>query len=131
MLGESASTCRRQIGHSTGPFMDRVRIGQRLKDRRIALGLTLREAAPICGVSFQSLGAVERGTKNATMDLLDKIATGLGITLDLVVSEEKPLPNDRDALIARFQRVAPLIPGEELDIFVAELALWERRYGKK
>lgn len=95
---------------------------------RLAQGLTLREAATRCGVSFQMLGQIEKG-QNTTVDRIETIIEGLGGGASLAVSEAvEPIPSDRRAIADRFLRVLPNIPPEELDVFIHELALWERRY---
>lgn len=106
----------------------REEIGEQLKAMRLAQGLTLREAASRCGVSFQMLGQIEKG-QNTTIDRIEAIIEGLGGGASLAVSEaSEPLPESRRAIAARFLKILPNIPDEELDVFIHELALWERRY---
>jgi transcriptional regulator with XRE-family HTH domain len=127
-----SNTLRRRASDSIGRMALIDDIGRQVRAARLARGLTLREAAPKCGLSYQMLGQIERGTPTTTTRL-QAIAEGLGVAWAITVPDDEPAaaqPGDplRAALLARFAAIAPYIPDEELDIFVHELALWERRY---
>ncbi len=108
--------------------MTRTELGAALRRARVAAGLSLREAAPRCGLSFQQLSQIETGVQNTTIDTVVRVAEGLGVDLSIAVGD----PTDtRAAVRARFERVLPLIPEEDLSPFLAQLALWERRYGEQ
>lgn len=111
-------------------------IGQQIRKLRLARGLTLREAAEICGLSHQMLGQIENGT-NTTLDRIDGIVRGLqGHTTIMLQSQEQlasePAPRSdesvRWAAAQRLMRVLPFLPDDHLDVFLHELVLWERRY---
>jgi len=55
-----------------------IRIGQLLKLRRLALGLTLKELSEKSGVHFSNISRLEKGDRRATTDFLIKIAPPLG-----------------------------------------------------
>ena len=101
--------------------MDPITIGRQIRARRVALGLTLREAAPRCGLSYSMLAQIEKGQATTT-PRLHAIRAGLGM------DAAEAVPDDRAAIMARFRAVLPHIPEEELDVFIHELALWEKRY---
>lgn len=54
------------------------RLGQRLRDRRQALGWTQEELATHAGIDRSYIGGVERGRRNLTFTMLCQIAHALG-----------------------------------------------------
>tara|TARA_R110002051_G_scaffold225076_3_gene288025 strand:+ start:1421 stop:1648 length:228 start_codon:yes stop_codon:yes gene_type:complete len=54
------------------------RLGQRLRDRRQALGWTQEELATHAGIDRSYIGGVERGRRNLTFTVLCQIAHALG-----------------------------------------------------
>lgn len=58
-------------------------MGQKLRERREELGLTLEQAGKLCGVDGSTLSLLERGKMpNASFLILSKVAKGLGLSLD-------------------------------------------------
>ncbi len=67
-------------------------IGERVRALRAARGLTLDELAAQSGVSRAMLSRVERGESSPTAQLLNRICSGLGVTLSaLFAAAEKPV----------------------------------------
>lgn len=63
-------------------------VGQNVRKRRQALGLSQEQLAHDAGVTLRYLGAVERGQQNPSLAVLAKISISLGLELpDLL---EKP-----------------------------------------
>lgn len=58
-----------------------ARIAKRVHSLRARLGLTLEALAAKSGVSRSMISLVERGESSATAVVLEKIATGLGVSL--------------------------------------------------
>lgn len=58
-----------------------ARIAARVRALRAQLDLTLDTLAAKCGVSRSMISLVERGESSATAVVLEKIATGLGVSL--------------------------------------------------
>lgn len=56
-------------------------VGARLKQMRIAAGLTLEELCVKSGVSRAMLSKVERGEKSPTLPVIVRIAKGLDVSL--------------------------------------------------
>lgn len=56
-------------------------IARRVRELRQARGLSLDALASACGVSRSMISLIERGQSSPTAVLLDKLATGLGVTL--------------------------------------------------
>jgi transcriptional regulator with XRE-family HTH domain len=57
------------------------RIGNRVRELRDARGLSLDTLSGQCGVSRSMISLVERGESSPTAVVLEKLATGLGVTL--------------------------------------------------
>jgi XRE family transcriptional regulator, regulator of sulfur utilization len=66
--------------------MDLSRLGKRIQDLRGGRGMTLQDLAHASSVSVSMLSAVERGQKAATVTVLDRIASGLGISLAALIA---------------------------------------------
>lgn len=60
-------------------------IGRIIKQKRKDDGLTLEEAASVCGVSYPFLSALENGKETVRMDKLLQVLNGLGIDLSATV----------------------------------------------
>lgn len=58
-----------------------VQIGQLLKDLRDERGWSLREFGLIVGMNKTYLGDIELGKRNPTINSLEKIVAGYGLTL--------------------------------------------------
>jgi XRE family transcriptional regulator, regulator of sulfur utilization len=66
--------------------MDLSRLGKRIQDLRAERGMTLADLARASSVSVSMLSAVERGQKAATVTVLDRISSGLGISLPALIA---------------------------------------------
>lgn len=60
-------------------------IGQIIKQKRKDDGLTLEEAAAVCGVSYAFLSALENGKQTVRLDKVLQVARCLGIELEASV----------------------------------------------
>ncbi len=60
--------------------------GERIRDRRQALGLSQEAAAVRCGIHWTQLGKVERGQRSLRLETIVKIAEGLAIDAGKLVS---------------------------------------------
>jgi transcriptional regulator with XRE-family HTH domain len=65
--------------------------GERVRNRRTALGLSQEAAAVRCGIHWTQLGKVERGQRSLRLETILKIADGLDIDAGELVSG-LPLP---------------------------------------
>jgi transcriptional regulator with XRE-family HTH domain len=121
--------------------MLRHELGARIRAARIARALAQRELAELAGVSHQLVSQIEKGTVNTTVDTLEVVARALGLDIEVEETAESAGPTEmpevtiapsaRRAVADRFLAVLPDLPGDELDVFVHELALWERRYSTR
>jgi len=66
--------------------MDLSRLGKRIQDLRGERCMTLQDLARASSVSVSMLSAVERGQKAATVIVLDRIASGLGLSLPALIA---------------------------------------------
>jgi transcriptional regulator with XRE-family HTH domain len=66
-------------------------IGQRLRARRVQLGLTLAEVADKAKLSLPYVSNLERGRGNPTLDALGALARALDIPLASLVGDEGPV----------------------------------------
>jgi transcriptional regulator with XRE-family HTH domain len=69
------------------------RIAARVRMLRAELGLSLEALAAKCDVSRSMLSLIERGESSPTADVLEKIATGLDVTLASLF-EDPAMPPD-------------------------------------
>ena len=60
----------------------------KLKAARAAMGLSQQALAELCGVSRQTIVAIEKGEYNPTINLCRAICKALGKTLDELFWEE-------------------------------------------
>ncbi len=63
-------------------------LGRRVREERTRRGFSLEELCLRCRVSRSMISAIERGTKAATVLVLDRIATGLDTSLSRLLEEE-------------------------------------------
>jgi len=85
------------------PLLRRV-IGAVLRRIRLAQGRTLREVADMAGVSLPYLSEVERGTKEASSEVLAAICRALGL----------PMPELLDEVRKEMLRQAAPVPAARL-----------------
>lgn len=62
-------------------------LGDRVRQRRIGLGISQEAFANKCGVHWTYIGKVERGEQNVSMASLERIAKGLGVRVSQLVRE--------------------------------------------
>ena len=62
---------------------NRIRIGGQIAAIRNKKGLSIRELAEACGVSFANIYKIENGKYNVSIDILGKICEALGYHVDI------------------------------------------------
>ena len=70
-------------------MLTRRLIGQRVRTRRLALGLSQEALAAVAGVSPESIRRLERGKTSPNLTTFGKIAEGLQSSVSLVLAEHK------------------------------------------
>ncbi|MBL7491553.1 helix-turn-helix transcriptional regulator [Frankia sp. AgB1.9] len=68
--------------------------GQRVRDRRHALGKTQEQVAADAGIHWSYIGQIERGIRNLTLDNILKLAVGLQIDPGELVKGLRPSANE-------------------------------------
>jgi transcriptional regulator with XRE-family HTH domain len=56
-------------------------LGKAIREIRLAAGVSQEELAARCGLDRTYLSGVERGVRNPTVSVVEKIASGLGVSL--------------------------------------------------
>ncbi len=102
----------------------RRQLGATIRRLRQARGLTLRELAHECDVSFAMLNHIELRGQNTTLASLQRILRAL----DARILVEEPQTPVAAAVSMRLATVLAFVPEEEREVFEHQLALWERRY---
>lgn len=59
--------------------------GERVRQRRLELGLSQEAAAVRCGIHWTQLGKVERGQRSLRLETIVKIADGLSVDAGALV----------------------------------------------
>ena len=77
------------------------RIAGRVRELRAARGLSLDALAGASGVSRSMISLVERGESSPTAVVLERIATGLGVTLSALFDPPADAPRAADGPLAR------------------------------
>jgi len=70
-----------------------ARIAARVSELRAGLGMSLETLATRCNVSRSMISLIERGETSPTAVVLEKIATGLGVTLASLFDDVRAPPN--------------------------------------
>lgn len=66
----------------------RTVFGQRLREARLAQGMTIADLAYASQVDWSYVTQVEHGRKNASLDVMDALARALNIPLGTLLLEE-------------------------------------------
>lgn len=105
-----------------------VDIGNNIRTIRIRQGLSLEELSGRCGIDPAPLSKLERGESNATIQTLDRVAGGLGVSLvELVDIREYRAEHLDEALWTDLKRhMGRLTAQQQSDIltFIRTVAKW-------
>lgn len=58
-----------------------IRFGKRVASLRKSIGISQEELSFRCGIHRAYMGTIERGEKSVTLDTVEKVAGGLGVTI--------------------------------------------------
>lgn len=104
-------------------------IGNNIRTIRMGQGLSLEELSGRCGIDAAPLSKLERGESNATVQTLDRVARGLGVSLvELVdIREYRTGQLDENAWSDLQRQMSKLSPQQQSDIltFVRMIAKWK------
>lgn len=87
--------------------MEKQEVAERIRKLRIERNLTQNALANQAGVSPTYIYQLERGEKSPTVEYLDHICWGLGITFEEFFSTKDPSET------ATFDRIATLTPAQK------------------
>ena len=114
-----------QSSFSTGRRLNLVDLGKRVNKLRVERRMSLEQLKERSGVSRSMISAIERGSKAATVLVLDRLATGLETSLARLLASERPsrvvvLPRQaqpvaRDASGWERRILSPVLPGVEFE----------------
>ena len=109
-------------------------IGRRLAEIRQAKGLSIRQLAEACGVSFANIYKIENGKYNVSIDILGKICDALGYRIDVVemqteesVKNELPIKGDIITIVGKRIMSGTTEIGNQYEVIEA----WERELNGK
>lgn len=115
----------RPASFSTGRRLSLVDLGKRVHQLRVERRLSLEQLKERSGVSRSMISAIERGSKAATVLVLDRLATGLETSLARLLASERPAqvvflprqaqPLARDASGWERRILSPVLPGVEFE----------------
>lgn len=85
---------------------DRLRLYNRLPVLRAERGLSRQELADAVGVNYQTIGYLERGEYNPSLELAFKLAQYFGLPIEAIFSTQ-PLEHLSKTLVVQKQEVVP------------------------
>lgn len=91
--------------------MDLIALGKRIRSLRIANELTQEQLGERSGINYKYVGEIERAVKTASIDILDKIASGLGVPISELLRFEHESGSKRDVL----KEIKALLDGMDED----------------
>ncbi|MBQ8123709.1 MAG: helix-turn-helix transcriptional regulator [Ruminococcus sp.] len=68
--------------------VDYVRVGQKIKEKRLQNDLTREQLAELCELSASYIAHIERGTKSLSLETAVKICRVLNVSLDYLLLDE-------------------------------------------
>ena len=71
-------------------------IGKKIKELRVAKGLTQEQLAELAGVSLQHIGEIERGQGNPTLNSLVKLSDALDISLSELFENSEQYKSEKE-----------------------------------
>ena len=83
--------------------MDYVRLGQRIREERLKLGLTQARLAEDTDISEAYAGQIERGERNLALDTLVRLANRLGVSVDYLLKDS--IADSDDNILNQFRRL--------------------------
>lgn len=105
--------------------VDRI-IGKRVRERRIMLGLNLKQLAHMVGVTYQQAHKYERGANRISASRLVKIASALNVEVawffETLDRADKPAPPDEERMLLGLARSFAALPSRRHKTTLCELA---------
>ena len=97
----SALLVSRSVVHGVAMSTIQERIGKRIQQQRDAARLTQAQLADRAGVNAEHISRIERAEKGPSIELLDRVAGALGVSIKALFDfEEEPAEDARKTAIA-------------------------------
>ena len=97
----SALSVSRSVTRGVAMSTIQERIGKRIQQLRDAAGLTQSQLADRAGVNAEHISRIERAEKGPSIELLDRVAGALGVSIKALFDfEEEPAEDARKTAIA-------------------------------
>jgi len=74
--------------------MNYKKLGSRIREERLKLGLTQEVIAEDINVSVSYIGQIERGERSLSLDTLVKLTNRLGVTIDYLLQDSVKVNNE-------------------------------------
>lgn len=104
--------------------MDKIAIGNRIRDAREQAHLTQEQLAELVDISPTHMSVIERGVKTPKLDTFIRIANALGVSADALL--QGGVDHANESIIAELSiRIGSLPPKEQTRILNAIRALTE------
>lgn len=110
----------------TGVAMERHRLGELIRARRNAKGLSLRDAAALGSVAHATWGHIEKGVLNTTIDTLAEIARVLGAHWEIRLDGGlETLDPTRTELLDRLGAIVDQLSDRDVRLLLMQVAAYE------
>lgn len=77
---------------------------KRMRERRRALGLTMKQLGSIVGVSEGAISHYETGRREPDPDMLKSLASALGVSVDYILGRDQTEPAHNESTLALLTR---------------------------
>lgn len=107
------------------------RLGERIRQLRKFRGLSQEQLGELSGLHTNYIGQIERGEKNLTIETLEKVTSGLRITLDELFRYLDPAEGE-DTLSEINQLLASRSPEDHAMVLqvIKTVLDWEAKFSK-
>lgn len=118
------------------PINVKKQLGARIRELRKRQGLTQEEMAEKCDLHWTYIGGLERGERNPTLTTMHRVAGGLGVGLNQMITP-RGFPRPEDAEESREARLLRLLRKKGPDSMdlatkvVREVVRWRDRYASR
>lgn len=105
---------KRMAWHATLPKNHAMNIGSVIREIRLAKGLTLEDVAYNAGTDGGNLSRIERGLQRCVAELLERIATALGVSVSELYQRVEAGRVDRGEQIQKIKATYSAKPSDPL-----------------
>lgn len=103
-------------------------LGARIRDARMAKGMTAAEASRRIGLSASAVSHWETGHVTPPLLMLERLATELGLSVDQFLVATPTLDDQASQIIGRLSDLLARIPPERRGLILALLSELEQHY---